>query len=141
VTALLVVVVAYLAYTYLIRKTPAMMDGFYNIAVAGVAETAPDSAAPISSAVINQTVGEILSTDLQGELGQNPNILIWRDGSDLRQRNVTIGPISGETTGLRARSAIEMANRLGADMIVFPVVQQASEKALLALEIVVYPSG
>jgi tetratricopeptide (TPR) repeat protein len=139
VTLVLVAAVAYLAYTFLIRKTPAVMDGFYNIAVAGLAEGDPAQAAPLSPAEINQAVGEMLSANLQAELGQNPNILIWRDGPDLRQKNVTIGPISGEATGMRAGSAVELANRLGADMIIFPVIQQAAERRLLALEFVVVP--
>jgi len=118
--ALLLISIAYLVYTFLIYREPAVMDGFFNIAVAEFG--------PLGEGVVRQAQepeDEILDPDqaiyqvLQAELGGNPNLLLWHDGPKLRELNVTIGRVTGDTADEVSRSAAETAARLGADMLIY----------------------
>jgi tetratricopeptide (TPR) repeat protein len=138
--ALLLISIAYLVYTFLIYREPAVMDGFFNIAVAEFD--------PIGEAVArqaNQAEGDIPDPDqviyevLQAELGGNPNLLIWRDGPELRDLNVTIGMVSGDTAEEVSRSAAETAARLGADMLIYSGKTQDQGSAVMELEFYLAP--
>ena len=135
VTAVLLVTIAYLAYAYLFRKEPATMNRFFNIAVADVAEAAPEvnPSPPLSGP--DKALVETIYNALNQEIGQNPNILIWHDSPELRRLNVTIGPVGGDTPEARLQSAAEIAARLHADMVIFP----ASDNSQLKLAFYLAP--
>ena len=113
VTAVLLIAVAYLAYTYFFNKQPAVMDGFFNIAIASVSgpNTSGDETGP--------GLSELLYAGLRSELGNSPNVLVWRDSPDLRNLNVTIGPVEGNTPEARSLAAAQIASRLHADMVIY----------------------
>jgi tetratricopeptide (TPR) repeat protein len=113
VSALLVMAIAFLAYRFLIHKTPAVMDGFFNIAIASLPgpETATSDANPAFT--------ESLYSNMRAALGDNTNLLVWRDSSELRDLNVTIGPVEGDTPQARSQSAQQMAARLQANMVIY----------------------
>jgi tetratricopeptide (TPR) repeat protein len=113
VTTVLLLAVAYLAYTYFFNKQPAVMNGFFNIAIASVsgANTGGDETSPGFS--------ELLYGGLSSELGNSPNVLVWRDSPELRNLNVTIGPVEGNTPQARSLAAAEIASRLHADMVIY----------------------
>lgn len=118
--AVLLIMTAYLVYTFLIYREPAVMDGFFNIAVAEFGSNAEGVVQPVQqpeeeSLDPDQAVYEVL----QGELSGNPNLLIWHDGPELRDLNVTIGTVAGDTADEVSRSAAETAARLGADMLIY----------------------
>jgi tetratricopeptide (TPR) repeat protein len=109
----LLAAVAYFVYTVLIYREPAVMDGIFNIAVAGFPEAASSGSTSLDQAI---------AAGLQEELGGNPNLLVWHDGPELRQQNVTIGTIGGGTTEDRLQAAAETAGRLQADMLIYGAI-------------------
>jgi tetratricopeptide (TPR) repeat protein len=132
-TTVLVVVVAYLAYTFLIRKTPAVMDGFFNVAIASL----PGPATTPSDA--NSGFVEALYTRMQDELGGSSNVLVWRDSPELQKVNVTIGPVEGDTPEARALSAEQIATRLQANMVIYGSEQIGADGREFLLEFYLAP--
>jgi tetratricopeptide (TPR) repeat protein len=119
VTAVLLVAVAYLAYTYFFTKTPAVMNGLYNIAIAGVNGSPVETAGSNASGDTATAINDALYASLSKGLGDNPNILIWHDSPDLREKSVIIGPVTGSSPGERQAAVASLAQRLHADMVIF----------------------
>jgi hypothetical protein len=135
VTALLLVAIAYLAYNFFFRQDPVFMNGFFNIAVADAAEHTEEGSPSPTLDSSDQAVAEIIYNGLNEELGQNPNILIWHDGPELRDLNVTIGPVGGGTPEAQLQSAAQIAERLQANMVIYP----ASDPSRLQLAFYLAP--
>ncbi len=133
VTIALVAAVAYLAYTFLIKKTPAVMDGFFNVAIA----SAPGPATTTSDA--NPAFTEALYTNMRRALGDNSNILVWRDSPELRDLNVTIGSVEGETPEAQTQSADQMAARLHANMVIYGSQQSGPDGREFVLQFYLAP--
>lgn len=115
-------------------KTPAKMNGFFNIAVAEFGAIGADgtlSAAPGDS---GETLSGLVGNKLEFEIASDPNLLVWKDGPALRQLNVTIGRVEGSTAQEKAAAAEAMAARLNAQMIVFGNVDTRTQPASLQLE-------
>jgi tetratricopeptide (TPR) repeat protein len=133
VTAVLVVAVAYLAYTFLIHKTPAVMDGFFNVAIAslpGVTDDPADGDSLFTEALYNR---------MRQELGISPNVLVWRDSPELRRMNAMVGAVEGDTPEARALAAQQMAKRLQADMVIFGSEQSGADGREFALQFYLAP--
>jgi tetratricopeptide (TPR) repeat protein len=109
----LVVVVAYLVYTFLIYRAPAVMDGLYNIAVADFdfGDLALEG---------GRGLHQLVSEAIQAELAGNANFLVWSDSPELwREARVKIGPVAGETPAEKLANAAALGERLRADMLIF----------------------
>jgi len=119
VTAILLVAVAYLAYTFLIDKEPAVMDRLYNIAIARFEDVSAEAAGSSGAGSQAQALDEQIFNSLDQDLGDNPNILVWHDSPELREKNVTIGGIPGISPEERQAAVAALAERLHADMVIF----------------------
>jgi tetratricopeptide (TPR) repeat protein len=130
-SVLLILVASGLVYNFVIRKVPAQMDGFFNLAVAqfGQNPQTRDTANPPfpNEAEVRNSVFQ----SLQSALKDNPNVLVWTDGSELQAQHVIIGAIGGAKPEERAQSAQAMAERLHADMILYGNVDDSSGKPRL----------
>lgn len=115
-TAVLIAGISYLLFTFIFNKPPAVMDGYYNIAIAqfdlpGLEQNLPEVALDLDQALFEK---------ISAEVGNNPNLLIWHDSPQLRDLKVTIGAVSGADPAERAQSAKDLAGRLNADMVIYP---------------------
>jgi tetratricopeptide (TPR) repeat protein len=108
--AILLVIVSYLVYTYIIDRPPVIMDGFYNIAIGEFGDIVADE---------GMVLHHLVADKLQREVRHNPNILIWSDGPELRNMNVSIGVISSQTRAERLEAAAKKAQSLNADMLIY----------------------
>ncbi|MBN2548045.1 MAG: ATP-binding protein, partial [Anaerolineales bacterium] len=106
-------------------KVPPKMDGFFNIAVADFG----------GASELDSQVYQVLA----GELGDNPNIQIWRDTPEFARQGVTIGAVAGSEASQPAQALENMADRLNADMILFGSLDQSIETPQVALQIWLAP--
>jgi len=138
-TLVLVVGILYLIYSAFIVREPAVMDGFYNIAVADISSTAGPDSGEARQDELDQAPARLIYQSLQKQLGDNPNILIWQDSPELKDLGVEIGPVIGKDEGQRAGVAAELARQLNADMVIYGVVDDGVEPPLLDLEFYLAP--
>jgi hypothetical protein len=111
VAAVLLLALGILGYNaYRASRKPAEMTGFYNIAVADF---------QLASGAPAADPDQLVYDSLNAILGGNPNILVWHDSPELRDENVTIGSVSGNSPKEASRSAQELAERLNADMLIY----------------------
>lgn len=115
-TAVLMAGIVYLLYTFIFNKPPAVMDGYYNIAIAQF--DLPELEQNPSEGRLD--IDQALFERINAEVGQNPNLLIWHDGPQLRDLKVTIGALSAASPVERVNSARDLARRLNADMVIYP---------------------
>jgi tetratricopeptide (TPR) repeat protein/energy-coupling factor transporter ATP-binding protein EcfA2 len=107
----LMVVVAYLVYTFLIYRAPGVMDGIYNIAVADFGDL------PLEG---GRGLHQLVSESIRAELAGNTNFLVWSDSPELwREARVNIGSVAGVTPTERLANAAALGERLRADMLIF----------------------
>ena len=115
-------------------KTPAKMNGVFNVAVAefGLIDAEGNQgAAPGEGGTL---VSGWVANKLRSELAPDPNLLVWQDGPELRRQNVQIGRVAGLTPAERAASAAALAERLNAQMVVFGDIDTRQQPARLKLE-------
>jgi hypothetical protein len=134
--AALLGLVAAVALGLWLRFVPAAMPpDRFNVAVAEFSEVDAAGRARVSanSALISKT----LFTTIQGELGQLPDdyqALIWHDSMSFLQKRATIGAIPGATPKERSTAGCKRASDLGADIIVYGVLDASSSPAQLRLQ-------
>jgi tetratricopeptide (TPR) repeat protein len=104
--------------------TPVRMSGIFNVAIAEFGELDEDGVMRTSEE------GRILSSsmfsEIQDQLRENPalvgglaNIQIWNDSEPVAGRNAPIGFVDGADAAERERAASTLAERLGAQMVVY----------------------
>jgi tetratricopeptide (TPR) repeat protein len=130
---LLILVASGLVYNFVIRKVPARMDGFFNIALAQFDRTTGNSKAATAPFPNEAAVRNSVFQTLQGEVKDNANVLLWTDGSELQAEHVTNGAVGGANPDERAQSAQAMAVRLSADMILYGQVEESSGEPRLQI--------
>ncbi len=114
-----------------------MTPDYFNIAVAefGVVDAQGRTRATADSKKISRT----LFTTIQGELQQlteDYRARVWHDSLNLLQKRTTIGLIPGATPAERWAAACKRATQLGADIIVYGVLEpRGGNQALLRLEL------
>jgi tetratricopeptide (TPR) repeat protein/energy-coupling factor transporter ATP-binding protein EcfA2 len=115
-------------------RTPAKMEGIYNIAVAEIGLIGQQGEFLPAQQDAGKRLSEWLAGYLEEELASDPNIWIWVDGTQLRRLNVSIGRVdpSGEEPETEPASAI--ASRLNANMIVYGSIDSRQNPARLVLE-------
>ena len=120
-------------------KTPAKMTGAFNVAVAEFGGISQDGELGPAQGEAGQTVSGWVAKKLTGELANDPNMLVWYDGADLRRENVIIGRVEGASPAERVATAQAMAERLNADMLVFGNIDSRQTPAQLVLEFWIAP--
>ena len=120
-------------WRYLVPAT--MPLGAFNVAVAEFSQIdaqGRERATP-DSALISRT----LFTTIQGELQALPadyQAVVWHDSMNLLQKRATIGAITGATVAERSAAACRRATELGADLIVYGVLDSGNSPAFLRLQ-------
>jgi hypothetical protein len=120
-------------WRYLVPAT--MPPGAFNVAVAEfsqIDDQGRERATP-DSTLISRT----LFTTIQGQLQALPadyQAVVWHDSMNMLQKRATIGAIAGATMERRSAAACRRATELGADLIVYGVLDSGSSPALLRLQ-------
>jgi hypothetical protein len=120
-------------WAYLVPAT--MPPGAFNVAVAEFSQIDAQGHERVTSdsALISRT----LFTTIQGELQSltpDYQAIVWHDSMSFLQKRTTIGAISGATVALRSAAACRRASELGADIIVYGVLDASSSPAMLRLQ-------
>jgi hypothetical protein len=108
----------------------------FNVAVAEFGVIDAQGRARVTSD--SRLIGRTLFSTIQGELEHLPpdyRALTWQDSMNFLQKRATLGVIAGLTPAERWPSACDRAADLGADLIVYGVVDQREQPALLRLEL------
>jgi tetratricopeptide (TPR) repeat protein len=122
-------------------KTPARMNGVFNIAVAEFGTVDAKGKLVSAPGQVGLTTSGWVANKLHSELSGDPNLLVWHDGEDLRRLNVTIGQVKGDTQNERVATAQAMAARLNAQMIIFGNIDSSTSPAKLVLEFWIAPQA
>jgi tetratricopeptide (TPR) repeat protein len=115
-------------------QPPPKMDRFYNIAVAGL--TGIDESGNPLTADDDRLLrlGDDLAQVIEGQLGENPNILIWSDSPELASQRVVIGAPQQVDQAAAAQWASQTAERLNADMLIYGALDLRRTPPVLALK-------
>ena len=141
VTLALVITISYLAYRFYFVKEPAVMDGLFNVAIASFPVLDPRQKTTTDPAQGSTDPGALIYRTVKDQLGENPNLLVWQDGSDLKDLNVEIGAIEGANARDRALAAAVLAERLGANVVIYPGLDASQSPATVALEFFLTPQS
>jgi hypothetical protein len=106
---------------------PKRMNGIYNIAIAEISylDENGQAAAPVGEV---SEFDEWIAAYLQDSLGSDPNILIWPNRERAR-----LPALDGADPAAAALAAAALAAEIGADMLVYGVVDSSQQPALLHL--------
>ncbi len=126
---------------YVRFKTPARMDGIFNIAVAEFGLAGSDGQVAPAPGQAGQIISGWVANKLRSELSEDPNLRVWQDGEEIRRLNVTIGRVEGDTPAERAAAVQAMAARLNAQMVVFGNIDTRKSPAELVLEFWMAPQA
>lgn len=121
-------------WLYLVPAT--MPPDRFNVAVAEFGVIDPQGRERVTGD--SRLIGRTLFSTIGGELEQLPpdyRALTWQDSMNFLQKRTTIGLIEGLTPAERWPNACKRAADLGADLIVYGVVDQREQPALLRLEL------
>lgn len=125
-------VVAYFTYPTLERAlVPVHMRGALNIAVADFSVSDPTLAAdtPDVGQQIGRTIFEHLADLQTGETDAPKDLLIWHDSLKDSEKRIAFGAMQGTTASERLRSAAALADRIGAQIVVYGTVAGAANNA------------
>lgn len=115
-------------------KTPARMNGVFNVAVAEFGAAGANGTPADAPGEGGLTLSGWVGNQLRSELADDPNLLVWQDGPALRRENVRIGRVEGSSAQDKAAAAQAMAERLNAHMLVFGNIDTTQQPARLQLE-------
>jgi tetratricopeptide (TPR) repeat protein len=115
-------------------RTPARMQGIYNLAVAEIGWLSESGQIRSSENGAGLRLSGWLAGFLQEELSGDSNLWVWSDGPDLRRQNVKIGRVDPDGTGDGVEPAQVIAGRLEADMLVYGDIDLRQSPAELTLE-------
>ncbi len=118
-------------------KTPATMNGAFNVAVAEFGQIGADG--QVGAGRGGQTISGWVANKLQSELSSDPNLLVWHDGAELVRENVSIGRVEGATQAEKIAAAEALAARLKASMVVFGNIDTRQNPPQLLLEFWIAP--
>jgi tetratricopeptide (TPR) repeat protein/energy-coupling factor transporter ATP-binding protein EcfA2 len=115
-------------------RTPARMQGIYNVAIAEASLITPDGGTGPTENAAGMRLGGWLAGFLKEELASDADIWVWQDSPELRRQNVRIGRVDPAGEGKGAQPAADLAQRLDADMLVFGNIDTRQDPAQLVLE-------
>jgi tetratricopeptide (TPR) repeat protein len=115
-------------------RPPARMEGIYNIAVANIGLLDAHGEVRRGDGEAGLRLSEWIANSLKAELEDSPDIWIWNDSSQLRRQNVHIGWVDPSSSQNGRESAEDLADRLGADLLVFGYIDTRSSPNTLTLE-------
>ena len=120
----------------------ARMSGQFNIAVAQFSEIdtngrehQTDNGLTLSRWVYDALKTEYATNPALGGLG---SVEIWHDSPGIPGKNTELGIVAGDTAAERATAAGELANKVGAHMVIYGVVN-AADPSGVALEFYIAP--
>ena len=120
-------------------KTPARMNGLFNIAVSQFGQISSDG--KVGPWDGSSAVTGLVSSALQKGPGGDTNILIWQDGPALESENVTIGRVEGGSDTDVQLAASALAERLNAQIVIFGNLDTRQTPAQLTLEFWIAPQA
>lgn len=115
-------------------RTPAKMEGIYNIAVAEIGLLGMEGEFLPAEKNAGRRLSEWLAGYMKEDLASDPNIWFWHDGPELRRLNVSIGRVNPTPGEAGPESAPAIAERLDAHMVVYGYIDPRPEPANLVLE-------
>jgi tetratricopeptide (TPR) repeat protein len=115
-------------------RTPARMQGIYNLAVAEIGRLDMDGVLRSTENNAGLRLSGWLAGFLKEELSADLDVWVWTDGSDLRRQNVKIGRVDQDGTGDGAEPAQSIAGRLDSDMLIYGNIDLRRAPAELTLE-------
>lgn len=120
-------------WTYLVPAT--MPPGAFNVAVAEFSQLDPQGREGVTpdSKLISRTLFTTIQRELQA-LPADYQAVVWHDSMSILQKRTTIGTVAGATAELRSAAACRRATELGADMIVYGVLDASGSPAMLRLQ-------
>lgn len=123
---------------------PEQMNANFNIAVAEFAILDENGRLTNDENEAGLALAERVAQNLDGEFGDNPDILVWHDGPELlEQHHTAIGVIMDEGNTSSTEEAVETADlaaeRLNADIVVYGLVEPAADFANLTLKFYLHP--
>jgi tetratricopeptide (TPR) repeat protein/energy-coupling factor transporter ATP-binding protein EcfA2 len=140
VTASLLLVVSVLAYVTLRPPPPPTMTGLYNVAVAGIGEIGPaGEVRAVADGGGALLTGEIATT-LQDSLADSPDVLVWSDTPGMKPLRVEIGAVESDAPDGQTQAAADLAARLGADMVIYEILDPRGESPVLTVGAYLAPS-
>ncbi|MFN8488259.1 MAG: hypothetical protein U0350_11740 [Caldilineaceae bacterium] len=121
----------------------ARMTGQYNIAIArfgeedaqGRVRTTKDGL--VLSKWVYDTLKKQYTENL--DLASLGNVQIWSDTPDIPGKNITFGAIMGDTPAAREAAADQLANKVGAHMVIYGYLQRAMDPSSLVLQFYIAP--
>lgn len=137
---LLLVVVAALAFLGVSFLGPAQMQGRFNVAVAEFGELNADGT--MQPSPLGQRLSKWVFDQLERANEQEPSgnpVEIWHDSLPWTETRATIGLISGSTPEARAEAARALAQKIGADVVIYGHLAASENPAALKLEFYVSP--
>jgi tetratricopeptide (TPR) repeat protein len=132
----LVLLFSVLSYTgiFFNFRTPARMEGIYNIAVAEISLIGNEGEILPAENNAGRRLSEWLAGYMKEELASDPNIWIWHDGPGLRRLNVAIGRVNPLGRANGAAPAEDIAGRVNAHMLVYGNIDTNQNPPILNLE-------
>jgi tetratricopeptide (TPR) repeat protein/energy-coupling factor transporter ATP-binding protein EcfA2 len=115
-------------------RTPARMQGIYNVAIAETSLVTRDGEVGPTENAAGMRLSGWLAGFLEEELTSNAGIWVWHDSPELRRQNVRIGRVDPVGEGKGAQPVADIAQRLDADMLVFGNIDTRQDPAQLVLE-------
>ncbi|MBW7881322.1 MAG: CHAT domain-containing protein [Caldilineaceae bacterium] len=119
---------------------PSQMEGRFNIAVAEFGEVAANGqvrssevGARLSTAVFDRLCAEYAGNFPQLTGSAADSVWIWHDGANgddcqgNKVKNITFGPILGDSEKDRTRAAAQLAERIAADLVVYGLVRDGGK--------------
>lgn len=131
-------------YRSLLPSGPAVMNGLFNVAVADFGEV--DASGQVRPSADGRELsrwifeGLLLEFDnLPLQLRQEFQPLVWHDSMGRDEKSATIGVIAGATREERTQAAAELANRIGADVVIYGNLTAEGDMAGFVPEFYVAP--
>ncbi len=137
-TACLLAIVGY----FLFRQfeylwNPTQMTGVFNIAVAELGEVS--ASGDIRESLHGAALSEVVFNSIRRQYDEHPSldpedVVIWHDSTSRNEKNVPIGVITGRTAKERAQKALEITEKINADLLIFGQLASADAADSLELE-------
>jgi tetratricopeptide (TPR) repeat protein len=137
--ALLLLVIGILVFVGLNFLGPTKMSGRFNVAVADFGEL--NSAGQLQRSTVGQRLSTWVFEELEAQNNQYPannQVQVWHDSLPLTRKLTKIGLIEGSTPQARADAAAKLAQKIGADVVIYGYLD-AGEAKVFTLEFYVSP--
>ena len=139
----LVLVIALVAATLIYRPAPVPMPGEFNIAITQFGRL--DEAGRMQESENGTRLSRWLFEGLQAEIDQQQGLAladkveVWHDSRRDTDQNITFGIMAGETPAARRNSALELAEAIGAHIVIYGHLAGQDNSAKLNLEFYLSP--